>query len=153
IPREIWDWPISYGDLEPYYTEAERLYRVAGYAEEDFGPLKKPAGGYPGTPLPLHPLNQRLIAANRDHGLRPFRLPLAIESCLCLRCGACAGYVCPTGARSSAAQLLESASAGGHPLEVQTRVEVERLVKESGTGSTVVSVLDRPTGRRYNYRA
>src|SRR5262249_41538726 len=26
IPRAIWDWPITYGDLESYYTEAERLY-------------------------------------------------------------------------------------------------------------------------------
>src|SRR5262245_58190834 len=30
IPRPIWDWPISYQDLEPYYAEAERLYGVAG---------------------------------------------------------------------------------------------------------------------------
>ena len=43
IPRAIWDWPISYADLEPYYTEAERLYGVAGRGEEDFGPLQKPA--------------------------------------------------------------------------------------------------------------
>ena len=36
IPRAIWDWPISYQDLEPYYTEAERLYGVAGCGDEDF---------------------------------------------------------------------------------------------------------------------
>ena len=96
IPRAIWDWPISYADLEPYYTEAERLYGVAGRGEEDFGPLQKPAVGYPGEPLPLHPLNQRLITANRGHGLHPFRLPLAIDSSRCLRCGVCAGYICPT---------------------------------------------------------
>ena len=58
IPRAIWDWPISYADLEPHYTEAERLYAVAGRGEEDFAPLQKPAAGYPGDPLPLHPLNQ-----------------------------------------------------------------------------------------------
>ncbi len=98
IPRAIWDWPISYEDLEPFYTEAERLYGVAGRGEEDFGPLQKPAAGYFGDPLPLHPLNQRLIAANRNHGLHPFRLPLAIDSSRCLRCGVCAGYICPTGA-------------------------------------------------------
>jgi choline dehydrogenase-like flavoprotein len=153
IPKAIWDWPISYGDLEPYYTEAERLYAVAGCADEDFGPLNKPSHGFPGEPLPLHPLNQRLIAANRDHGLRPFRLPLAIDSAKCLRCGVCAGYVCPTGARSSAVHLLDSALAGGHALEVQTRVEVERLVKDRGHASTSVAVLDRASGRRYYYRA
>ena len=87
IPRAIWEWPISYYDLQPYYTQVEKLYGVAGRGEEDFSPLQKPAVGYPGEPLPLHPLNQRLIAANRRHGLRPFRLPLAIDSSRCLRCG------------------------------------------------------------------
>jgi choline dehydrogenase-like flavoprotein len=153
IPRAIWEWPISYGDLEAYYTEAERLYGVAGCAEEDYGPLHKPSRGFPGEPLPLHPLNQRLMAANREKGLHPFRLPLAIDSSKCLRCGVCAGYVCPTGARSSAVHLLDSALSRGHALEVQTRVEVERLVRDRGKGSTSVAVFDRATGRRYYYRA
>src|SRR5262245_4341399 len=47
IPRAIWDWPIGYDDLEPHYAEAERLYGVAGCADEDFGPLQKPGRGYP----------------------------------------------------------------------------------------------------------
>jgi choline dehydrogenase-like flavoprotein len=41
----------------------------------------------------------------------------------------------------------------GHALEVQTRVEVERLVKERSTGSTLISVLDRLSGQRFIYRA
>jgi choline dehydrogenase-like flavoprotein len=153
IPKAIWDWPISYSDLEPHYTQAERLYGVAGFSDEDFGPLGKPAHGFPGNPLPLHPLNLRLISANREHGLHPFRLPLAIDSSKCLLCGVCAGYVCPTGARGSAAHLLDSAQARGYPLQVKTRVEVERLVKEIGTGSTSIHVLDRNTGLRHQYRA
>ena len=153
IPRAIWDWPISYADLEPYYTEVEQLYGVAGRGEEDFAPLQKPAAGYPGDPLPLHPLNHRLMAANRMHGLHPFRLPLAIDSSRCLRCGVCAGYICPTGARSSSAQLLERAIADGLRITIQTQVEVERLVKEPGTGATLIAVLDRISGRRVHYRA
>ena len=153
IPKSIWEWPISYGDLEPHYTAAERLYGVAGRAEEDFGPLQKPARGFPGKPLPLHPLNQRLIDANRDRGLQPFQLPLAIDSSRCLRCSVCAGYVCPTGARGSAVHLLDSAIRRGLALKVQTGVEVERLYKERGTGSTVISALDRASGVRHRYRA
>jgi choline dehydrogenase-like flavoprotein len=153
IPRAIWDWPIHYGDLERHYTEAEQLYGVAGCGEEDFTPLQKPSGGYPGKMLPLHPLNQRLITANRKHGLHPFRLPLAIDSSRCLRCGFCAGYICPTGARASASQLLERAIAAGYPLRIETQVEVERLYREPGGGSTLISVLDRSTGKRSSYRA
>ncbi len=152
IPRAIWDYPISYGDLEPYYTEAEQLYGVAGCGEEDFGPLGKPARGYPGEPLPLHPLNQRLIAANKRKGLHPFRLPLAIDSSRCLRCGVCAGYICPTGARRSASELLERAIDEGYSLKIETQVEVERLVMEPGTHHTLLQVLDRVTDRRFQYR-
>ena len=100
-------------DLEPYYTEAEQLYGVAGRGEEDFGPLQKPAVGYPGEPLPLHPSTSGSSPPIAVHGLHPFRLPLAIDSSRCLRCGVCAGYICPTGARSSSAQLLERAIAEG----------------------------------------
>ncbi len=153
IPRSIWDWPISYQDLEPYYTEAERLFGVAGRSDDDFAPLARPSRGFPGVPLPLHPLNERLMAANRSKGLRPFQLPLAIDSSRCLRCGACAGYLCPTGARQSSAQLVESSIRRGQSLRVQTHVEVERLFREPGTGATMISVLDRTTGVRQQYRA
>ena len=33
IPRAIWDWPISYEQLEPYYAEAEELYGIAAGAK------------------------------------------------------------------------------------------------------------------------
>ena len=35
LPRPQWDWPISYEDLEPYYSEAERLYTVSGCNNDD----------------------------------------------------------------------------------------------------------------------
>src|SRR5881409_2609977 len=39
-------WPIDYADLEPYYTQAERLYRVHGARGED--PTEPQASGpYP----------------------------------------------------------------------------------------------------------
>jgi choline dehydrogenase-like flavoprotein len=39
-------WPISYDELEPYYTQAEQLYEVHGARGED--PTEPPASGpYP----------------------------------------------------------------------------------------------------------
>ena len=99
LPRPLWEWPVTYDELEPFYTEAERHFGVAGCSDDDFGPLPKPPGGFPTQPLPLHPINQRLMTANRRYGLRPFRLPLAIDQASCLQCSACPGYICPTGAR------------------------------------------------------
>jgi choline dehydrogenase-like flavoprotein len=153
LPRTLWDWPISYETLEPYYAEAERLYGVAGRGDEDFGPLERPHDGYPNQPLPLHPINERLIAASRADGLRPFQLPLAIDPDRCLRCHACAGFVCPTGARQSSAQLVEQAAAAGLTLEVRTNVEAERVERDGAGHAAGIRVVDRQTGVNSVYRA
>ncbi len=153
IPRAIWDWPITYETLAPYYSQAERLFGVSGCGDEDLGPLCKPENGYPGNPLPLHPINQRLIDRSRADGYRPFRLPLAIDSGRCLRCHACAGYICPTGARRSSGQLLAEAAAKGLALRVLTGIEVESLCLEASGNACSVCAIDRATGRRDHYRA
>jgi choline dehydrogenase-like flavoprotein len=153
IPRAIWDWPVTYDDLEPHYAEAERLYGVAGPDAEDLGPLQKPRHGYPRQPLPLHPANVRLMAATRARGLRPFRLPLAIDPGRCLRCHACAGFLCPTGARSSSAQLLDRAAAEKLPLRVMTNAEVERLSLDGAGQVAGVQLANRTNGHTLVYRA
>src|SRR5262249_38037313 len=120
LPRTLWDWPIDYETLEPYYTQAEGLFGVAGSYGDDFCPLGKPRHGFPGRALPVKPINRQLMAANRAFGLTPFRLPLAIDVRRCLQCSACAGHLCPTGARRSSAQLVDSPSAGPFSLETMT---------------------------------
>ena len=67
LSRTLWDWPIDYEDLEPFYTEAERLYGVSASREGDYGPLPAPRGSVAAS-APLHPINQRLVAANERHG-------------------------------------------------------------------------------------
>ncbi len=153
IGRAIWDWPIGYDDLEPCYDRAERLYGVAGCGEDDFGPLRKPRGGFPTAPIPVQPINRKLMAANRSHGLQPFRLPLAIDFGRCLRCDACPGYVCPTGARQSSANLLETAGKANSTLTVMTNVEAERFRRDVRGKVNGISVLDRSTGQRAQFRA
>jgi choline dehydrogenase-like flavoprotein len=152
LPRHLWDWPVTYDDLEPGYTEAERLFGVSGAADDDFGPLQKPSHGYPNRPLPVHPINERLMAANRHSGLRPFRLPLAIDSGRCLRCHVCAGYICPTNARRASSHLLEQ-SAPGLPPQVLTNVEVQSLTLDGAGEVNGVRAVDRSTGKQTVYRA
>jgi choline dehydrogenase-like flavoprotein len=148
LPQALWDWPIAYENLEPHYDEAERLYGVAGNHAQDFGPLQRPRRPYPYAGLPLHPLNVRLMAANRARGLRPFQLPLAIDPGRCWRCGPCAGYVCPTGARRSSADLVEEAAAQGWPVTVRTNHEAERLLRAGNGQVAGIQLRDRTTGRR-----
>jgi choline dehydrogenase-like flavoprotein len=153
IPRAIWDWAIDYEMLEPYYTHAERLYGVSGCAEEDFGPLQKPRQGYPHRPILPKPINQKLITANKARGLKPFRLPLAIDFNRCLQCAACPGYVCLNAARRSSAQLVEKGIAENLPLHVLTGVEVESFFRDGRGQVRGVCLYNRSSGRRVEYRA
>ena len=57
-------WPISYDDLEPYYTEAERLYLVHGQAGED--PTEPPRSGpFPYPAVSHEPRIQQLPTTSR----------------------------------------------------------------------------------------
>ncbi len=71
-------WPISYQELEPYYTEAEKLYHVHG--ERGIDPTEPPAGeplAY--GPLPHEPRIQELYDDMQKMGLRPFPLPIGVR--------------------------------------------------------------------------
>ncbi len=46
------DWPINYEDLEPYYTQAEKVIGVAGPEVQSFRPRSQ------AYPLPTHPISQ-----------------------------------------------------------------------------------------------
>jgi choline dehydrogenase-like flavoprotein len=153
LPRAVWDWPIGYETLEPYYTSAERLFEVAGPSGDDFGPLGRPVAGYLREPPPLKPINARLATAGRALGLHPFRLPLAIDFSRCLDCPACPGHLCPTGARRSSAQVVAERAAAGAPLRVLTGTTVERLERTWMGEVTGVRARSLDTGRETVFRA
>src|SRR5258705_4307557 len=70
-------WPISYGDLEPYYTQAEKLYNVHGERGED--PTEPPSNA--AFPYPAVSHEARLQHLSDDFtrgGLKPFHTPLGI---------------------------------------------------------------------------
>ena len=63
-------WPFSYDDLEPYYGQAEQLYRGARGVGED--PTEPPhSSGYPFPPLEHEPTIERLADALRSPGPAP----------------------------------------------------------------------------------
>lgn len=156
LPRALWEWPVSYDELEPFYDEAEALFGVARMPGDEFKPLAPPCRCDPSAALPLAPINARLVRHSRVLGLQPFRLPLAIRADACLRCDHCAGFVCPTGARRSTAQLVGETLAGGFPLTVWSGREAERFERNGRAGVGGVWIRDRSRntsqlvrGRRY----
>src|SRR5262249_44856180 len=71
------DWPITYADLEPYYTKVEWEIGVSGLAgASPFDPPRsKP---YPMPPLPVKSSGVIFEQAARKLGWHPFPAPMAI---------------------------------------------------------------------------
>ena len=100
------DWPISYADLEPYYTKAEYDLGISGLAGANpfEGPRSKP---YPLPPMPVKSSGVLFERATRKLGLHPFPAPVAILSQpyrgrgACTHCGFCELFGCEMRAKSS----------------------------------------------------
>jgi choline dehydrogenase-like flavoprotein len=70
-------WPISYQDLEPYYTRAEQLFQVHG--ERGIDPIEPPTSDpYPWPAISDEPRIAQLSADLSGAGLQPFLLPNGI---------------------------------------------------------------------------
>jgi gluconate 2-dehydrogenase alpha chain len=71
------DWPVSYEDLEPYYTTVEYLIGVAGDDSNPFIPRSRP---YPLPPLRPFRKSEIFRKATKEMGLHPYPTPVAVNS-------------------------------------------------------------------------
>ncbi len=70
-------WCLSYSDFEPYYTEAETLYKVHGQTKLDpTDPYR--SKDYPFPAVEQDPQIEEIVGALADHGLHPSPLPLGL---------------------------------------------------------------------------
>ena len=140
-------WPISYEEMEPYYTQAEQLYQVHGARGED--PTEPPASApYPFPAVSHEPRIQQLSDDLAKAGLHPFHAPCGIlldESNMpfskCVRCDNCDGFPCLVHAKSDA-EVIAVRPAIEHPnVTLLTDAEAVRLeTNEAGTAVTGVVV-------------
>jgi choline dehydrogenase-like flavoprotein len=141
-------WPIGYDDLEPYYTRAERLYRVHGARGED--PTEPPASApFPHPAVSHEPRIQQLGEDFAALGLRPFHTPLGImldekrpQASRCIRCNTCDGYPCLVQAKSDAQVLGVDPALERPNVTLLTHAHVERL-ETSASGREVTRVVVR----------
>jgi gluconate 2-dehydrogenase alpha chain len=117
IPKDssIVDWPLTYGELEPFYDRAEYELGVSGKAGNLQG--RKIDGGnvfeaprrreYPLPPLMADQSGVIFEAGARELGYHSFSTPRAILSqsyrgrTSCTYCGFCQAFGCHVGAKSS----------------------------------------------------
>jgi len=126
------DWPITYADLEPYYTKVEWEIGVSGLAgASPFDPPRsKP---YPMPPLPTKASGVIFEQAARKLGWNPFPAPMAILSqprpgrSACINCGFCLAFGCEVGAKSSSlASAIRMAEKTGR-CEIRPNSYVHRI--------------------------
>jgi choline dehydrogenase-like flavoprotein len=141
------DWPITYGDLEPYYTKVEWEIGVSGLAgASPFDPPRsKP---YPMPPLPVKSSGVIFERAARLLGWNPFPAPMAILSqtyagrSACVNCGFCLGFGCEVGAKSSSlATAVRMAEKSGH-CEIRANSYVHRIEMNDRGFVTGVTYFD-----------
>jgi choline dehydrogenase-like flavoprotein len=151
-------WPISYDELEPYYTEAEHLYQVHGQRGED--PTEPPASAPYKYPAVSHePRLQQLSEDFARLGLRPFHTPLGImlDECnrprsRCIRCATCDGHPCLVNAKSDAHVVCIEPTLDLPNVTLLTNAYVARL-ETSASGREVTGVTVERDGRREQYTA
>ncbi len=151
-------WPIGYEDLEPYYTEAERIYRVHGARGED--PTDPPASApYPYGAVRHEPRLQGLSDEFARMGLKPFHVPIGImldeenpRKSRCIRCATCDGHPCLLNAKADA-QVCCVDPALEHPnVTLLTGATVTRL-ECSPTGREIAGVHVERNGDRMRFTA
>jgi choline dehydrogenase-like flavoprotein len=141
-------WPISYDEMEPYYTRAEQLYQVHGARGED--PTEPPSSApYPHPPVSHEPRIQQLADDLAKAGLHPFHAPCGIlldeanpPFSRCVRCQNCDGFPCLVHAKSDAEVIAVRPAIEHDNVTLLTAAEAVRLhCNESGTAVTSVEVV------------
>jgi len=151
-------WPISYDEMERYYTLAEQLYHVHGARGED--PTEPPASApYPHPAVSHEPRIQRLADDLAAAGLHPFHAPCGVmldEANMpysrCVRCATCDGFPCLVHAKSDA-EVLGVRPALEHPnVTLLTGARATRL-HTNPAGTQVLGVEVERDGASETYVA
>jgi choline dehydrogenase-like flavoprotein len=140
-------WPVSYDDIEPYYTQAEQLYEVHGARGED--PTEPPASApYPFPALDHEPRIQQLSDDLAAAGHNPFHAPCGVmldasnmPYSTCVRCQFCDGFPCPLHAKSDAEVHGVRPALTQPNVTLLTNATARRLITDdAGTAVTEVEV-------------
>ena len=150
-------WPISYDDMEPYYTKAEQMYQVHGARGED--PTEPPASApYPFPAVSHEPRIQQLHDDLARAGYHPFHAPCGImlneqnaPFSACIRCKDCDGFPCLVHAKSDA-EVLAVRPALQHPnVTLLTNAKAVKL-NTNPTGKAVTEVVVERNGEKETYQ-
>ncbi len=151
-------WPISYDEIEPYYTRAEHLYQAHG--ERGVDPNEPPTRApYLYPPVSHEPRIQQLSDDFARLGIRPFHTPLGVmldeknpHKSRCIRCDTCDGFPCLVYAKSDAQVVCVDPALTHENITLLTGSHVSRL-ETSSSGREVTNVHVERNGTEETYSA
>ena len=148
------DWPISYEELEPYYTEAEYEIGISGLAGADpTEPFRSKNVLMP--PLKGDLFQKQLTETAKRLGWKPFPIPLAIHSqynsntgaVQCMQCGWCSGYPCRFMAKSAVDVVIYPRAQRTGKFTLKTHSNVIRIVMGPNGKISGVEYINLKTGQ------
>jgi choline dehydrogenase-like flavoprotein len=151
-------WPLSYDDMEPWYTRAEWLYQVHGNHGEDptEGHFSKP---YPWPAVSHEPRIQQIADSLSAAGYHPFSAPCGVlldeadrSRSHCIRCTWCDGYPCLVHAKSDAETIAVRPLLTAPNVTLLVNSEAVRLNTDSA-GRSVTSVVVTRDGEEEHFSA
>lgn len=150
------NWPIRYGELQPYFDELERFLGVSGPSPYPWGPPRRP---YPLRPLPLNGAAQLMARGCASLGIRTAPAPNAALSGsyyqpavgwrpACTNRGFCQAG-CSTGAKASM-DVTYIPLALAHGAEVRPQCFASRL--EMAADGRIAAIIYEHAGREVRQR-
>lgn len=138
-------WPFSYADLEPYYGQAESLYRVHGTVGEDPSEPWR-SGPFPYPALTHEPYITETIVRLQAQGLHPASTSMGIDvrpGGSCIRCQTCDGFPCRLGAKSDAETCALGPALAGGSVRLLTGARVTTIeLDDNGHVARLVGDVD-----------
>jgi len=137
-------WPILYQELEPYYEEAEQLFRVRGTVD----PLRRHKKWKYLPPSPLSSVSREFYDFLQQKGLHPYRLPIACD--YVSGCMGCQGFLCDRECKNDSTQVCLEPAISRLGAQLLDECEVLRLKADR---SRVTGVVCSKQGQEYDLRA
>jgi len=149
------DWPISYAELEPYYTKVDWDVGLSGAPGPNDSFRSRP---FPTPPMPIKSSGVLMERGAKALGWNAQVEPLAILSRphngrpACISCGFCMGYGCEVGAKSSTLfAMIPLAEASGN-CEIRSECAVFRIETDARGRADEVLYYD-PDGNERSQKA
>ena len=162
--HSIQDWGVTYDEMEPYYTRAERMLGISGKAGNIKG--KKIVGGnifegwrsaeYPTPPTKIPYFSALFSDAAKALGYHPYPSPAAnlsepytnpdgVSRSACFYCGFCERFGCMVGAKAQPTNTLLPLIQERKNISIRSGASVRRVIygtAGSGKRARGVTYLD-----------